>query len=152
MNHHSSSESATASLKMTVESVEAIATDTKQAGSSTATLRNFLSQLSSPEVKAIHFIVQAGRTRSWLKESDSIESLYHNLNGIQSEERGRQIYIDFLTSKIDRLPAYIASYSKICGEQHLKPFDELGALVQEERTHSRSSGQFVGIHCEEKPD
>lgn len=144
MSHDIQSESAAASLKMIVDSVEAIAKDTvsktEPAGGSKASLRHLLNQLSISEVKAVHLIVQAGRTPSWLRDSSSIESLYHNLNGIQSEERIRQIYTDFLTSKIDLLPAYIASYSEICGERHLDPFDELGALVQEENAHSRSSG------------
>ncbi|WP_297797010.1 hypothetical protein [uncultured Marinobacter sp.] len=144
VNHQSQSESAAASLKMIVDSVEAIARDkvseTEPAGGSKASLRHLLNQLSISEVKAVHFIVQSGRTPSWLRDSSSIESLYLDLNGVESEERNRQVYVDFLVSKIDRLPAYIASYSEICGERHLDPFDELGALVQEERAHSRSSG------------
>ena len=144
VNHESQSESPASSLKMIVDNVEAIARDTvsktEPAKGSKASLRHLLSRLSIAEVKAVHCIVQAGRTPSWLRDSSSIESLYHNLNEIQSEERIRQIYMDFLTSRIDLLPAYIASYSEICGERHLDPFDELGALVQEENAHSHPSG------------
>jgi|TARA_R100000501_G_C2627700_1_gene121666 hypothetical protein len=139
----SQSGSAAASLKMIIDSVEAIAKDTfnetETTGGSKASLRHFLNQLSISEVKAVHFIIQAGRTPSWLRGSSSIESLYLDLNGIESEERNRQIYIDFLVSTIDRLPTYIASYSEICGERYLDPFDELGALVQKDSAHSRSS-------------
>ena len=86
VNHESQSESPASSLKMIVDNVEAIARDTvsktEPAKGSKASLRHLLSRLSIAEVKAVHCIVQAGRTPSWLRDSSSIESLYHNLNEI----------------------------------------------------------------------
>lgn len=136
VSHDIQSESAAASLKMIVDNVIAIARDTvsktEPAEGSKASLRHLLSQLSIAEVKAVHCIVQAGRTPSWLRDSSSIESLYHNLNRIQPEGRIRQVYIDFLVSKIDLLPNYIASYLDLCGELRIEPFNELGALVYDD--------------------
>ena len=143
MNQRSQSESAASSLKLIVDNVGAIARDklvrTESVGGSKASLNHFLSRLSSTEVKAIHCIVQIGRTPSWLRDSKSIQSLYQNLNEIVPEERIRKTYIDFLVSKIDRLPTYIASCLDLCEELALEPFDELGNLVYEDIPHELSS-------------
>lgn len=134
MNHNSQTGPATPSpLRMIVDSLQATTPRmTEQPDGSKGRLVNSLDELSFPEVKALYFIIQTGRTPSWLRESDSIRSLYENLCGIAPVTRGMQNCIDFILSVIDNLQIYIARYFGICNELRLDPFNDLEILVQEE--------------------
>lgn len=134
MNHNSQSESATASLKIIVDRVDAIARNTvsESARDATASLRNFLEQLSFPEVKATYVIIQAGRNPSWLEETHAIEPLYVNLSGIRPANEGKQSCIDFLLPKTDQLQSDIARYIETCNQLRLDPFNELALLIRDE--------------------
>lgn len=127
---------------MIVESVDAIAREnaskTEPAGRYQASLRHFLNQLTTSEVKALHLIAQSCRADNWLEGPDSIEPLYYNLSHTKPG-MDKQTYIDFLVSLIDFLPEYIARYSKTCSEWNLDPFDKLASLVEEDKAHSHSS-------------
>lgn len=119
---------------MIVDRVEAIARNTvsESARDATASLRNFLEQLSFPEVKAIYVIIQAGRNASWLEETHAIEPLYVNLSGIRPANEGKQSCIDFILPKIDQLQSYIARYIETCNQLRFDPFEDLELLIRDE--------------------
>ncbi len=132
LNHESQSESAAASLKIIVESVEAIVSETGRDRDPTVNLNHFLDQLSVPEVKAIYVISQAGRNPSWLEENSSIGPLYLNLTEIRPANEGKQGFINFILTNTDNLRNYIARYVEVCNRLSLNPFEELGILIQNE--------------------
>ena len=132
MNHKSQAESATASLKIIVESVEAIVSETGRDRDPTVNLNHFLDQLSLPEVKAIYVISQAGRNPSWLEESSSIGPLYLNLTEIRPANEGKQGFINFILTNTHNLRNYSDRYLETCSRLSLDPFEEIGILIQNE--------------------
>ena len=132
MNHKSQAESATASLKIIVESVEDIVSETGGDRDPTMNLNHFLDQLSLPEVKAVYVISQAGRNPSWLEEASSISPLYLNLTEIRPANEGKQGFVNFILTNTDNLRNYIARYLEACNRMGLDPFEELGILIQNE--------------------
>ncbi|GHD50920.1 MAG TPA: hypothetical protein DHU56_17235 [Marinobacter sp.] len=132
MNHKSRAESATASLKIIVERVEAIVSETGRDRDPTVNLNHFLDQLSLPEVKAIYVISQAGRNPSWLEETSSIGPLYVNLTEIRPANEGKQGFINFISTNTHNLRNYIDRYLETCSRLSLDPFEEIGILIQNE--------------------
>ncbi|BES70878.1 hypothetical protein RE428_18960 [Marinobacter nanhaiticus D15-8W] len=132
MNHKSQAESATTSLKIIVESVEAIVSETGRDSDPTVNLNHFLDQLTLPEVKAIYVISQAGRNPSWLEETSSIGPLYLNLTEIRPANEGKQGFMNFILTNTDDLRTYIDRYLETCSRLSLDPFEEIGILIQNE--------------------
>ncbi len=132
MNHKSQAESATASLKIIVESVEAIVSETGRDRDPTVNLNHFLDQLTLPEVKAIYVISQAGRNPSWIEETSSIGPLYLNLTEIRPANEGKQGFMNFILTNTDGLRNYIDRYIETCSRLRLDPFEEIGILIQNE--------------------
>lgn len=130
VNHKSQAESATASLKVIVESVEAIVSETGGDRDPTVNLNQFLDQLSLPEVKAIYVISQAGRNPSWLEGTSSIGPLYLNLTEIRPANEGKQGFINFILTNTHNLRNYIDRYLETCSRLSLDPFEEIGILIQ----------------------
>jgi len=132
VNHKSQAESATASLKIIVESVEAIVSETGRDRDPTVNLNHFLDQLTLPEVKAIYVISQAGRNPSWIEETSSIGPLYLNLTEIRPANEGKQGFMNFILTNTDGLRNYIDRYIETCSRLRLDPFEEIGILIQNE--------------------
>jgi hypothetical protein len=130
VNHKSQAESATASLKIIVESVEAIVSETGRDRDPAVNLNHFLDQLSLPEVKAIYVISQAGRNPSWLEETSSTGPLYLNLTEIRPANEGKQGFINFILTNTHNLRNYIDRYLETCSRLSLDPFEEIGILIQ----------------------
>lgn len=141
MSQISQTKSAAVSLERLVESVEAIVGNrmggTKEEKDTAPHLHQFLSQLSAPDVKAVYFIIQAGRNSSWLEESSSIPSLYENLCGIRPASEGKQSCIDFLLPKIDHIQTYITRYFYVCNRLGIDPLTDLEYLTHIEKAQSQ---------------